>query len=270
MFKKIFQEFLNSDEVKKFEAENSVTPKRQRALAFGAVLMFSNREPLRTFKMMHANHPAQIESLRVGFGEWWGIYDGQEALDVLDYLSKAAGHAIFAGEAYNRFILPLKGDKRFGVRNLNITPNQIQDLRGLERSYERSNGDLVTLCERINRGLNAYDQVWYDLQRIGKDHNFSSEELLSIGNFAAWDLGRVVYIARTSAALGYVEEEQTWPYIEKAADIAGEVYKDWRQYLAAYCLGRALGFGSYKNIDLEVRYLLKDPNSPYNDSSFKN
>ena len=268
MFKKIFTEFLNTDEVKKFESQNAVTPGRQRALTFGAVLMFSNKEPLRTFKMMHTD-TNQIEGLRAGFGEWWNIYDGQEALFVLDSLTNTKGHTDFADEVYKKFILPLRGDKRFGVRHINITPDQIQDLSGLEKGFERAGGDIFALCEMINRGMKAYDQVWYDLQKIGKGYNYTSEELLSVENFAAWDLGRVVFIARNSVALGYVGEDETWPYIEKAAETASQLYSSWREYLAAYCLGRALGFGSYKNIDFEVKYLLKDPNSPYNDSCFK-
>ncbi|MCL2855218.1 MAG: DUF1266 domain-containing protein [Defluviitaleaceae bacterium] len=245
MFKKLFTEFLNTEEVKRFETANAVTPQRRRALTFGAVLMFSNREPLRTFKMMHAG-PGQIESLRTGFGEWWGIYDEDEALEVLEYLSKAEGHAPFANQLYQQHIAPKRKDKRFGVRDEN-TGNQ-----------------------RADQGLKAYDQVWYDLQRFpGKDHKYASEELLAVENFAAWDLGRVVYIARNSVALGYLEEERVWQYIEKAADMASGIYSGWREYLAAYCLGRALGYGSYKNIDLEVKYLLKDDNSPYKDSKFK-
>jgi len=264
----LFKDPLNSKRIKEFEKENAVTPQKERWLAFGAMLMHHNFEPLRTFKLISLDGQ-RLASFAQAFADWWGIYDGQGALETLDYLSRADGHTPYAREFYHKFIVPKKGDKSFSSRYLDVLPDQLQNTTGLEASMERSGGNLLALADRINRGGKAYDQIWYDLQRIGKGYNFTKEEVFNIDRFEAWDFGRVVYIARNSTALGYVKEDEAWSYIEKAANAASGLYKDWREYLAAYALGRALAFGSDKHAISGMQYLLKDENSPCKQHNFK-
>jgi len=99
------------------------------------------------------------------------------------------------------------------------------------------------------------------LVRLG----YSAEELDEIRSLAAWDYGRTVFFARTSAIAGYMSEEEAWRYMMVAADNAAAQYSGWRQFAAAYMMGRAIAYGRngvdhYPVLD----YMLNDPDSPMN------
>ena len=58
--------------------------------------------------------------------------------------------------------------------------------------------------------------------------------------------------------------------MQQAANNAAELYRSWRQYLAAYVIGRALGFGnSSGDIYKVLEYLLNNEESPFNKNPYK-
>lgn len=55
----------------------------------------------------------------------------------------------------------------------------------------------------------------------------------------AWDLGRVVYIARAALLVGYLDANQAWQVVRQARAQLGEHFPDWKAYGQSYMLGRA-------------------------------
>jgi len=119
------------------------------------------------------------------------------------------------------------------------------------------------IVNEMHKRISPYSKasVW-----LTAELGYDSDGLRQIPTLAAWDYGRVAYIVRTSVKAGYMSEESAWTFLQKAAEAAAATYSSWREYLAAYILGRALG---YKNNSADwfqhtFRYLLEDSQSPFN------
>lgn len=82
----------------------------------------------------------------------------------------------------------------------------------------------------------------------------------------AWDMGRMVNVARYSYDLGYISESQAWEYIRYAEQESSSHYADWAAFGSAYITGRALWGG--KNLNLyeaigTLEKLKQDKKSPW-------
>jgi hypothetical protein len=107
------------------------------------------------------------------------------------------------------------------------------------------------------------------LMRLG----YSESELSRVSTTIAWDLGRTGAVARWSVKAGYIEEDEAWLFLKTAADNAVQSYHDWREYLSAYTIGRALGYGNDSAQDgmySVLDYLLHHKNSPFKEVIFNN
>ena len=245
---------LESKKMRHFEASYPVSPEQQRWLTFGAVLFARNGESCRTFRML-ADKQTVVKML----DEWWGINSRNEALRVVGYLSLAEGHTLFADNIYENFILKERLD-------LLSQENIIDYLMSLEVADIDSLGLSGADPDRIIAGLAAYKTA----QKVLRDLGYKERELASITTTAAWDYGRTGVIARDSAKAGYLDEDEAWEFMKVAAGNAATVYSDWREYVAGYVCGRALGYGSGStDIYAVLQYLLESKNSPFNEVSFK-
>lgn len=156
---------------------------------------------------------------------------------------------------------------------------QLAEASSLEdvKEYQALFGDEKTfvLCIQIFRQfyeqcligesrLANLKQTLGDLQKNGfLGQNLSELERVDI---TAWDMGRMVNVARYSYDLGYISESQAWDYIFFAERESASHYRDWADFGRAYIIGRALWGGD--NINLygamsTVEKLKKDPKSPW-------
>ncbi|MDR2869833.1 MAG: DUF1266 domain-containing protein [Deferribacteraceae bacterium] len=92
---------------------------------------------------------------------------------------------------------------------------------------------------------------------------YTEPELTTLPTLAAWDYGRCGFIARYSLWAGYIDEAIAWEYIHLCAEHAAAKYDSWRQYLAAYVLGRALWGSDCLGMEHVLAYLLVAPTSPF-------
>jgi len=123
-----------------------------------------------------------------------------------------------------------------------------------------------SIAESINKTLDIYREAYAFLLEQG----YTAEELAGIKTIAAWDYGRTGIIARYSVKMGFMEEAQAWQILQTAADNAQKCYGNWREYLAAYILGRAIAFKQSSTDYADVAgYLLNDESSPYKECAFK-
>ena len=61
-------------------------------------------------------------------------------------------------------------------------------------------------------------------------------------NILAWDIERVGYLARIFCHLGWIDEAETWEWIEKAAGQVKANFSCWEEYIASILMGRAVAF----------------------------
>lgn len=230
---------VDSEEKKAFERANAVPPRREWALAFGGVLMHTAGESTRTMKLVDRG-PDYLKDIRDGFDYMWNISNEEGALECLELLTSMQQGTETANILYGEYMKP----------------------------YFDSGKNLTTFTEPPTPALEPYFRA-FDTLQLDPKLRLSHDDMKTIDNFAAWDLGRVAMVARYSVAFGYITEEQAWPFIEQAAQTASKVYKNWTQFFQAYALGRALAYGKYDFIVYEIAYLLNNENSPAKQHNFK-
>jgi len=244
---------LQSNKIRQLEADSPVSQERQRLLTFGAVLLTRNLESCRTFQVK-ADRQTAVKVL----DEWWGITNREAALHAVEYLSIAAGHTPVADPIYQNLILR----KRL---HLVSQKEALEYLVGLTDQQIEEFGLWNVPVPRIISGLDSYQIAGEVLTDLG----YSETELSWVSSTAAWDYGRVGLIVRYGTKAGYLEEGETWEFMRSAADNAIRVYRNWREYLAGYVIGRAIGYGNNStDIYATLRYLLHNENSPFRQALF--
>lgn|GEM_PF-1982329 len=215
-----------------------VSEERQRYLLFGGLLMSLNNESNKAFKIVRSSPKDAMATL----ANWWDIQNHDEAIYVAMHLSLGNIHTDFADDVYNNLV-------KKGVTN----PTS-EDLAKLKVEHAQQ-------IERIKLGLLTYDTAKKQLIKIG----YTEAELAQITTMAAWDYGRTAFVSRFSAHSKFITEDEAWTFISAAAENAASTYDSWKQYLAAYVLGRCIAYGEFLNIGAG----LFGENSVYSKTPFK-
>lgn len=239
------QDWLLSSYMRKFETRNAVSYEEENWLIYGAILMAMNGESSKIFAVYHINSRKEVAFHQINLKEGWGIETVDDALETAAALSACEVHTELADFAYNHFA-------KKGIESV-----AEEDLANLQMP-------LGVEIERINTGLAAYKRTTELLiAKLG----YTKSELSGITTLAAWDLGRVAYIARFSIAVSTTvninrqdAEKEMWDHIKKAAREAKMHYSSLREFYAAYYMGRALAYcqDCSDQIDVTRKYLF-DP-----------
>lgn len=92
--------------------------------------------------------------------------------------------------------------------------------------------------------------------------------VLGSHGIAAWDLARIVLLARMAATSEYVTEDEAWQTIYQQAEHALKLFGNWYQFAHSYLIGRQF---TMRNLDDEdgkrntniTHNLLTNPSSPW-------
>jgi len=231
-----------------------LSDEKKRHLFFGAILFFQNNNSINVFFI--PTHVFKDDSQR-DLANWWGIIGYDEAVFQLERLANANSHTPFSDVMWNKvikagFTEPLTIETLRGMVGLQEAYKASQ--RRLFGSDKNSFETLLTneqqavehdLLNRVNDGIEKYKEV---KQMLIKEVGYSEDELLKINTLSAWDFGRTAWIARESTSAGYIQEEEAWSFIKTAADNATKAYSSWREYFAAYVIGRAVAYGDVSRL----------------------
>ncbi len=229
--------WYSSENMLQFEHENCVSPAQIKSLCYGAVLMTQNQESSRTLKL-EGRSP---ESARKSISSMWSINNREDALHTLQILVECVCHTDFADPIYTNII------NRVSVEDAMLSANP------------RARGDVK----------GAYARYPLTLSGLMDKFGYTENELRSITTVSAWDLGRTCYIARFSLLAGFINEEEAWGYIQQAGYNAVGMYNSWREYFAAYAIGRAIGYGGdLDDIADSIDFLLNNQSSPIKGIAF--
>lgn len=92
------------------------------------------------------------------------------------------------------------------------------------------------------------------------------KEYLRNQSIVAWDMGRLVWVARCSYEVGYISKNEAWFYIEDAHRQCEETYRDWKGVADGYIIRRCMWGGpSVMDSGLMgiISDLLTDNDSPW-------
>ena len=235
--KQIIRAFIRKDFSKNRSAP-SISESRQRILAIGLI----NSEQITAYTNSLTTGLSKDRILQI-LTEAWDINDREKALNIVEWLQKE-GH-----RGYYSKIYPLI-EKSKDVRN--------EQLRIL---FEENAEEAILFANNL---AECISELGNDDFAAFNDNNLKK-------GIYAWDLGRLVVIARLLFDIGYINEKTAWSIIDEAYKAAAKEYTSWKELAVAYLIGRGMWNG--ENIVLNGLYVIaknafKNAGSPWKYISF--
>lgn len=263
-----------------FEKSQAVTDDQRYVLAFGALLLSVNYESAKTLESLEVKlSPTQtLANFGDTLSNWWGIQTREQAIEALEGLSTASTHSPRTDEVFVNFyrkgvyVLPKETSTDALIDLLPATWQWAMDearhlLKNQEASTSRRELDALIIQEAVN---GFHQRAFMSGQDYQRNHKFllsigyTEVELANINTLMAWDYGRTGMIAKFSYHLGFITAEEAWAYLTTAATHASQHYISFRQFNAAYCLGRGVAFGGdLADYNEPLNFLLNDSRSPW-------
>ncbi|MCL1949585.1 MAG: DUF1266 domain-containing protein [Turicibacter sp.] len=271
-----------------------------KMLSTGLILSQANKEYVDDL----LTHVKILKPRRENLESWWGINDAETALETLEWLKHEGQRLLYApilndltqmDKTWN-----LNTDftwlfKRYGgsflleshkedysqwelyVSALEIHPELLESRNGYElyRQFLEEKGIelgdfgafTVVLRRRFSMFMNTCDLLKEGMELLKKEGVIQSEADLQEMDTLAWDMGRLVNVARWSYRWGYIDEGTAWAYIEHAYEQSRATYATWADFAKGFMLGRIM-WESDRNQDHRglfslIKNYLKDKKSPW-------
>ncbi|MCL2405038.1 MAG: DUF1266 domain-containing protein [Defluviitaleaceae bacterium] len=238
--------------------------------------------------------------------KWWGIDSSQTAVETLESIKNKrhsqmynvilanVGQAWYREPSFEDFMrayqlmnLPLIDDDIANKysREVEMLEPHIDKLYNIstetsddkvEQTLKELLGDdaTISLCVQIYGSVmdkydnytQSYNNLIETFEELQKRNIVSNKKELERIDTAAWDMGRMVNVARWCYELKYISISQAWEYIFLAENESVPRYADWVELGKSYAVGRAMWGGSgvqlTNTIDI-IERLHKDDKSPW-------
>lgn len=115
-------------------------------------------------------------------------------------------------------------------------------------------------AEAADKAEDVYPIIEYMIE-----NEFCTKETLPV-TAMAWDLVRVVNVARWTYQCGYISLSEVWEIMRRAAYTATHTFSSWEEYGKSFALGRGVWHGNEEDCEAAqeiVDTLLKDEASPW-------
>ena len=190
---------------------------------------------------------APPKELKKYLGDYYDVIDTETALQTLDWLQNEGHRHCF--EQIQRLEEPVTTMTGSNMEILWPELEVTEQLRLL--SYAQNLAACIDLLAE-----HEYIHGVEDLKRI---------------SIEAWDMGRLVMVARSCFDGGYITEETCWAYILNAYRRCKAVYPDWNELAKGYIVGRSMWGGDNMTIHgiLSIAHnLCTDDESPWKQMNF--
>lgn len=261
-----------------FKRDNGLTEAKLRALICSAI------------EVMHIEGSNKGYKAVMGLGLSKNIKKGPGfSLALLDRLAKGQDESLISQEIFDHVIKKYQYEiirgtfvpiGRQGLLALNLPSNTPRFWESLTNnansnidpflSFLKGQDDggaqlhnitLATLLKRIDYMVGEYLKTLRSLVVFG----FSLDELAKIDNLCAWDYGRAGFVAKKALSDGHIDKDKAWGYMLAAGNDVYAKYASWKQFLAAFFIGRCMVIGVDDIADYSdtIRFLMKNRKSPY-------
>jgi Cdc6-like AAA superfamily ATPase len=201
-----------------------------------------------------------------GLTQAWGIYSQEDAYEVIEWIQKGGHRVAFnaiapyinitdENERNRQIEKKLKEEQEkiiFSAKNQEELEEKFKD--ELERLTMFAGHLIECIAERGNNAFAAFNET-----NINK-------------GILAWDLGRLIIIARMCYDIGYIDEKTAWDIITSAYETAEKEFKDWRELAVSYLIGRGAWGGDTMMLDglyAIAEKAFEDDNSPWKNVPLK-
>lgn len=170
--------------------------------------------------------------------------------------------------SYGAILAFSRGEKIF-----NLIPNEIIEayLQGLKNQWQIVDSESAKIrLSRLNY-LTASSELDTILEQNISEINKIQKKIASVlkldinqvegvKSTYAWDIARVIPLAKWCYWSGYISEDEMWQYIHDAAKIAQNKGSDWTEYTLSFLLGRTIAGFDLDDISIETEQVLNGKN----------
>ena len=220
----------------RMEEDTQLTEDQQRKMLLSGVYSTQKSSPMNVIKTGMGR-----EERRELLSRAYGITDSATAKDKLDYFKDAGSRRFFTQVTES---LKLKNKKEIQQ----YISESFEDEEDMQDCWEQVQYAFASL-EPLMKEQIIRDEA--DFIRIGPD---------------AWDVGRLVFVARMCAEEGWITEEELWRYADAADEIAHRTLTSWEDFGKSYIIGRCLWCGTANYFEVMAGYAKKmytNPKSPW-------
>jgi len=181
--------------------------------------------------------------LNKGLNEYWGVFDRETALNTLGWL-KEEGH-----RAYYEKLWAILTD---------VPQNEWES--AVNEQFEDSQKAMSYLSNLSETIEELKDEKYDNMQATDFDKGI-----------LAWDLGRLVTVARMSHDKQFISKDEAWSFINEGYALVKQSFQSWEEIGKSYIIGRAMWGGENMMLDgLKgiTKDLLKDDASPWLNNEF--
>jgi hypothetical protein len=206
------------------------------------------------------------ERVMQGLTEAWGIYSQEDAYETIEWIQKG-GHRV-AFNAIAPYITITDEDERNRQieKLLKDEPEKIIfSAKNQEELEEKFDDELERLTGFAGNLIECISQR-------GNDPFVAFNETNIKKGILAWDLGRLIIIARMCYDIGYIDEKTAWGVITNAYETAVKEFKDWHEVAVSYLIGRGAWGGDTMMLGglySIAKKAFEDDNSPWKNVSLK-
>ncbi len=230
-FFSMLSDLFDSEEYRRDPIPQDLPPDRFAAISIGAI----NAEQTGYF-CDSLRTGSDVEEIKDNLSSYYDIEDRDTALETLEWLY-TSGHRVYF-------------DNIKGILSGRGAPIAVtgMDAETAERIREYSSNLQESIEELVEE---KFLKQRADLARC---------------SILAWDMGRLVLVARCCFDAGYISEEEAWRYILDARQASQGQYTSWEEFAAGYVIGRAMWSGSgmsLMGIISIAQGLLEDEESPW-------
>jgi tetratricopeptide (TPR) repeat protein len=103
--------------------------------------------------------------------------------------------------------------------------------------------------------LETIQWLWKD----GHLRGFSGEKD-NARDLLAFDISRLIYVARKCLCLGYIDIDETWAYVFSRAQMAQDCFDSWNDFATSYVRGRSIWNSEAHSVEDEIKHFMAQPN----------
>lgn len=207
------------DEKFVFNDKSEISDENYRKLIFASLLSVIDRDYVNDLKSIQSK-----TVIREILKESWDIQDKDSFYEIVESLFDH-GHSIYYPECLNI------------ATSFESENERMVAAKALPNSFDE---DVYKFVENILESREMIEKKGAlnpNMQRI---------------DVLAWDMGRVIYLARLAYSLDFINEREAWIQIDKAVAEMSIQYETWEEIARACMLGRNMWNGDCKQLVLSI------------------
>lgn len=180
----------------------------------------------------------QEERLHESLSQWWSINSSDSAKETLDWLLNE-GHRVFFNAVYK--IVTTEDQSEWQTIINNAFPP-----------------------EAIDNATEFTENLSSTIEELRSKDNMTEQDFNN--GILAWDLGRMITVARMSCDAKLISQTEAWEYINQSYEMCKKEFNSWEAIGKSYIIGRSMWSGddsTLNGLKSITRSLLEDEKSPW-------